>query len=586
MLNISNFLVDKLRLSFYEQNKIFLGSSNMNLVYNGKNNTDFVFKSFIAIKNKYKLESNLLFESLIRNLDSKYFTCNYTNTLNINLTQKFIEEQIINLIKQPKIIKQSDKKQKILVDFSSPNIAKDMHVGHLRSTIIGDSVCKLLESQGHEILRINHIGDYGLNICMLIEYLLESNIAQDSYNNIDNLQNFYVLSKKKFDSDLDFQKRTYNKVTLLQSKDPTILNAWFYIKNISKTAYDQIYSRLNIQLTEMGESFYEPYIPELIAELRHNNLLENSYRKTNTNKKGYNIENKLKFACINFDNHDESLTIIKSDGGYTYDTTDLAAIKYRLLNLQVDKIYYVVDNGQTLHLELVMETARKIGWLNKQHVQHIGFGLVQDETGKKLRSRNGTTLKLIDLLDEALEKTKQACEERNTHLTDQEKQVTIRNLAYGCIKYADLSTTRTRDYKFSFDKMLSLTGNTAVYQLYNYVRVNNILKNCENYIDQAIANLDNFKLVEPEEINLCKYLLEFPEIIDRISDNFYFHLLCDYLYNLTSLFSKFHKNCRVINYENNQIINIDFNKIIICLALKKVMSECFNILGIELIDKI
>lgn len=366
-------------------------------------------------------------------------------------------------------------------------------------------------------------------------------------------------------------KKAYQKVVLLQSGDTKIVDAWNYIKNISRIAYNQIYDRLDIKITEVGESFYQNKIPQLIQELQSKNILDDDDGR----------------QIIKVPGHDLPLTIIKSDGGFTYDTTDLAAIRYRLIDLNMDDVIYVVDNGQAQHFELIFEVARIMQWLKpNQTVKHVGFGLVLGDDKKKFKSRSGDTVKLIHLLDEGLIKASEMLEEKRGHdNTDLDKNTIINNVAYGCIKYADLSSIRTNDYVFSFNKMLSLKGNTCAYQLYEYVRICAILRNTHMEQENILQYLSTFDVIDIEGINLCKIILLFPEIIDAINNNLMFHTLCSYLYDLTNAFSLFHIKCRCLEFDKDKnLININYNRLLLCIATKLIIEYCFQVLGIKKLE--
>jgi arginyl-tRNA synthetase len=545
-----------------------------------KNNTDYI-SPLIKLHQFLKSENIILtceelYNILITSLNPGQYTTRFDrNSLNINLTSEYITFLMKPFLTN-NVIELTPSKQNILVDFSSPNIAKDMHVGHLRSTIIGDSICKLYELQGHIVHRINHIGDFGLQFGMIIQHLLEK---YPDYNNcsftIADLQTFYAESKKRFDNEPEFKKSAYEKVVELQSGNADIVNAWNFIKHISQLSYNEIYDELGINLTECGESFYQPQIPLLIGELHEKGLLiEENGRK-----------------IIKVDGFELPLTVVKTDGGFTYDTTDLAAVRYRLVDLNMDKIIYVVDEGQSLHFELIFKIAEVAGWKKGyQELKHVGFGLVCGSDGKKFKSRSGDTVKLKDLLNDSITKSKEVFEDLqkskktpNTDMSDSEKNNIIKTVAYASIKYADLSTIRTNNYQFSLDKMVSLKGNTGVYQLYEYVRTCAIIRNAGDYAN----NIDptNFTLTEKEEINVCKQLLIFPEIIEHVSETLMFNNLCTYLYNLTSTFSTFHKKCRCLHFKDGELIGVDENKLLLCFATKYVMEKCFHILGINTLER-
>lgn len=496
------------------------------------------------------------------------------------------------------------RKQNILVEFSSPNIAKDMHVGHLRSTIIGDSIAKLLEFQQHNVLRINHIGDFGLQFGMIIEYLLRiyPNYEEKTFN-IEDLQTFYALSKKEFDSNPEFARAAYEKVVLLQTGDPYIVKAWNYIKDVSRQAYNEIYEKLDITLTECGESFYQSRIPDMIAEL------EKCDPPIMVLEEGRKI--------IRVPGESLVLTVQKSDGGYTYDTTDLAAVRYRLKEVtpRLDRVIYVVDSGQAKHFDLIFWVANQMGWLStcssgrepkdegeNQSLVHVGFGLICGPDGKKFKSRSGDTVKLKELLDDSLTEARKMI--RGEHTPD-EKEKIAQAVAYGSLKYADLRAQRIKDYNFSTERMLSLKGNTGVYQLYEYVRICSIFRKArENKINEEDL-METFSLITlsdasqkaelEKEMNLCTTLLIFPEIIEKTEYDFYLHTLCDYLYTLSDAFSQFHTHCRVLSYKHDpalkadekegELMHVNKSRLLLCLYTKKVMEKCLNILGLRLIEK-
>lgn len=371
-MNIKARITKQLQDIFLNHFNLKINETIFNVIYYGKHNVDYRMASLtIIIDYLKKVGIVITIDELFKIISSKFedqlyiVTCSpKENIININLTKKMIDYSMktVGTLCTPT-------KKKILVDFSSPNIAKEMHVGHLRSTIIGDSICRLYELQGHEVSRINHVGDFGLQFGMIIQYLLE--ICPDYLSKeltIQDLQIFYAQSKKKFDNDTFFREMAYKKVVLLQSGDPEIVNAWNFLKDISRISYNDIYRKLDIHIFEVGESFYQIMIPDIINELdKQKILVENDGRK-----------------IIKLDEFDLPLTIVKSDGGFTYDTTDIAALKYRLVDLNMDEIIYVVDNGQSLHFNILFAIARKMKWQKDcQVIKHIGFGLVLDEQGKK-----------------------------------------------------------------------------------------------------------------------------------------------------------------------------------------------------------
>jgi len=531
-----------------------------------------------------KTSTEDLTKKLCENIEPNWFLVENDNasilfTIKPELAEKLLSQTSAISLKSDDTLTLK-KPLKVLVDFSSPNIAKDMHVGHLRSTIIGDSICNLFEHLGYDVDRVNHIGDFGLQFGMIIQHLLEKYPKYNEHSfSIKDLQSFYAQSKKRFDSEPEFQKEAYQRVVDLQSGNADIVNAWNYIKDISRQSYNEIYDRLDISLVECGESFYQDKIPAMVAELEAAGICIMEEGRKIIKVSGYEVP----------------LTVVKSDGGFTYDTTDLCAVKYRL-GLGKDKIIYVVDNGQAIHFQMIFKVAALMGWVKPDATDklvHVGFGLVQGADGKKFKSRDGDTVKLKDLLDQAVAEARKAITDRNSDhihdaqnnsLSDTDKNNIVKTVAYGSVKYADLASMRTNDYKFSFEKMLSLKGNTGTYQLYEYVRICAIMRNAGAYASKIGSGA--FKITEKEEMAVCKVLLQLPEIIQKVSEDLMFHSLCTYLYDLSNAFSSFHTKCRCLYFDDKKtLIDANLSRLLICLHTKKVLEICFEILGIERLEK-
>lgn len=587
MDNIINYLSFEVNNAFNKVDyakMININPKIMNVHFYNENHICYVFRGLISIsklllEKNIKMTPNTIGEVLLQhmNLNKDMWGCKIDNNsiifdptmLNLNILLKHVLELDDN------VILNTTQKNKILVDFSSPNIAKDMHVGHLRSTIIGDSICRLFEQQGHNVLRINHIGDFGLQFGMLIQYIFDNypNFENDNIN-ITDLQTFYAESKKCFDNSSEFKKKAYEKVVSLQSNsnnDNKVINAWNFIKDVSRKAYNDLYTRLDITLDEVGESFYQPMIPNLIEELKSKKLLELEDGRQIIRVKSVKVP----------------LTIVKSDGGYTYDTTDLAAIRYRLVDLNVDKLYYVVDVGQSNHFKQIFEVAKTAGWLkSNQLVEHIGFGLVLNEDNRRFRSRDGDTVKLVNLLDEAIQRVDKVNNTKNRGFSEEYTELINKNIGYGAIKYADLSTTRTKDYVFSFDSMLALKGNTAPYLLYAYVRICSIIRVAGNLFDEK--KMYDIDIKEVEECELAKYILHFMSAIEKLSSDLMFHGLSAYLYELSEHFNRFFVKCRCIQFDDDtgkQITFVNYSRLLLCAITKKIMKQCFYILGINVLDR-
>uniref|UniRef100_A0A182R2V1 Probable arginine--tRNA ligase, cytoplasmic n=1 Tax=Anopheles funestus TaxID=62324 RepID=A0A182R2V1_ANOFN len=499
--------------------------------------------------------------------------------VNIFLSRSYGEQRIMSILKEG-IRAPSMEKKRVVVDFSSPNVAKEMHVGHLRSTIIGDSICRFLEFVGHDVLRINHIGDWGTQFGMLIAHL------QDRFPNfqtvsppISDLQAFYKESKVRFDSDEVFKKRAYECVVKLQSGEASYLKAWNLICDVSRKEFQTIYNRLDVKLIERGESFYQSRMKEVVDELKQSGFLE---------------EDEGRLIMWGEGRAGIPLTIVKSDGGFTYDTSDMAAIKQRLHEEKADWLVYVTDAGQATHFQIIFSCAKRANILDesKHRVDHVGFGVVLGEDGKKFKTRSGDTVKLAELLDEGLKRAmdKLLQKERNLVLTEDELIAAQQSVAYGCIKYADLSHNRNNEYVFSFDKMLEDKGNTAVYLLYAYTRIRSIARNCggdfANNIQKVIGSTE-LKLEHEKEWKLAKVLLRFTDVVLVIMKNLSLHCLCEFVYEVCTTFSEFYDNCYCIEKnKQGEIVKVYASRILLCEATSRVLGKCFDILGLKPVHKI
>jgi len=502
--------------------------------------------------------------------------------ININLNKEYIERKILHLIRNGIHVRPVDDSKRIIVDMSSPNVAKEMHVGHLRSTVIGDCLCNILEYLGYDVLRLNHIGDWGTQFGMLLSHLIDKYPDfQVNAPAIGDLQNFYRESKVRFDSDEEFKKRAYETVGKLQRKEDEVYKAWQFICSISRKEFSSIYNELNIKnLVERGESFYQDLMVDLMKEL---------------NEKGLLIEDEgRKILWPKNADHSKSipLTLIKSDGAFTYDTSDLACIKHRIHVEKGDRLVYITDEGQATHFDLIFEIAKDIGILDpsKVRAEHVGFGVVLGEDKKKFKTRSGATVRLKDLLDEGLERSLVKLKEkgREKELSEEELKLAQKAVAYGCIKYNDLCRDRRHAYEFSFDRMLDDRGNTAVYLLYSLTRIRSIIRkaNLDKTCEQ-IASEHQLKIEHVKEIKLAKHIVRLPEIIHDVVNNLLPHTLCSYLYDLSSVFTEFYENCYCISKDPNDetkfTVNID--RILLCEATAKVLDLGLRLLGIQPLDK-
>ncbi|XP_053703744.1 arginine--tRNA ligase, cytoplasmic [Synchiropus splendidus] len=498
--------------------------------------------------------------------------------INIHLKKTFVSKLVSSLLKNGVQPPPLASKKKVVVDFSSPNIAKEMHVGHLRSTIIGESMSRLFEFLGYDVLRLNHVGDWGTQFGMLIAHL------QDKFPDyltvsppIGDLQAFYKESKKRFDDDEVFKKKAYQCVVRLQSKEPDFIKAWKLICDVSRQEFQKIYDCLEIQIIERGESFYQEMMTEVVKEFEDKGLLELDEGRKIVFVPGQSIP----------------LTIVKSDGGYTYDTSDLAAIRHRIFQEKADVIIYVVDSGQATHFQVVFAAAQMIGWYDPKvtRVEHAPFGVVLGEDKKKFKTRSGDTVRLIDLLDEGLKRSmdKLLEKERDKVLTPEELRLAQRSVAFGCIKYADLSHNRVNDYVFSFDKMLDDRGNTAAYLLYAFTRIRSIarLANLDEATLKKAAETTEVLLDHEKEWKLAKCVLRFPEILQRILDDLLLHSLCDYLYELATTFTEFYDSCYCVekDRQTGEVVKINMWRMLLCEATASVMAKGFEILGLNPVSR-
>ncbi|XP_054273289.1 arginine--tRNA ligase, cytoplasmic-like [Macrosteles quadrilineatus] len=499
--------------------------------------------------------------------------------LNVWISRKHCQSLLTKILTKGVLPPPQPRKLKIVIDFSSPNIAKEMHVGHLRSTIIGESIARLLEYLGHDVERVNHIGDWGTQFGMLIAHL------QDKYPNyktesppLSTLMHFYKEAKVRFDTDEVFKKRAYESVVKLQAGDPEYTQAWQLICDVSRKENQMVYDRLGVRLTERGESFYQSRMEVLVKELKERGLLE---------------EDDKRFIMWGKNKDLIPFTIVKSDGGFTYDTSDMATIRYRIEESKADWIIYVVDMGQATHFVVLNSCAEKAGWLNpsKVRVDFVGFGVVLGEDKKKFKTRSGESVRLVELLDEGLKKALDTLKAkgRDQVLSATELQEAQEAVAYGCIKYADLSHNRVNDYVFSFDKMLEDKGNTAVYLLYAYTRICSIARNANitvSELEQA-ANTIPVAITHEKEWKLAKVLLRFPEVLTKITRELYVHTLCEYLYEIACTFTEFYDCCYCIEKDTNtgEVKKVHMDRLLLTEATARVMKQCFNILGLNTVSR-
>ncbi|QPN71099.1 arginine--tRNA ligase [Synechococcus sp. CBW1108] len=440
----------------------------------------------------------------------------------------------------------------VIVDFSSPNIAKEMHVGHLRSTIIGDCLARVLEFRGHPVLRLNHVGDWGTQFGMLITHLKQ--VAPEALEHPDavdlgDLVAFYRQAKARFDADEAFQATAREEVVKLQGGDPVSLKAWGLLCEQSRREFQQIYDRLDIRLVERGESFYNPYLQKAVDDLSAATLLV-----TDDGARCVFLE-----GMSGKDGKPLPLIVQKRDGGFNYASTDLAAIRYRFSQAGdgASRVIYVTDAGQASHFAGVFQVARRAGWIPQgASVEHVPFGLVQGDDGKKLKTRSGDTVRLKDLLDGAVQRAEADLRLRLAEEGRTEDGTFIQHVAHtvglAAVKYADLSTNRITNYQFSFDRMLALTGNTAPYLLYAVVRIAGIARkggDLEAGGSGASAAAAPLIFTEPQEWALVRELLKLDAVIAEVEEELLPNRLCSYLFELSQVFNRFYDQVPVLKAE-------------------------------------
>jgi arginyl-tRNA synthetase len=472
--------------------------------------------------------------------------------INLTLRPERLAAEVLARLDDPRLgVPQAGAAAPVVVDFSSPNIAKEMHVGHLRSTIIGDCLARVLAFRGHGVLRLNHVGDWGTQFGMLITHLKQvAPQALDMADAVDlgDLVAFYRQAKARFDDDEAFQAASRDEVVRLQSGDPVSLRAWGLLCDQSRREFQLIYDRLDIRLSERGESFYNPYLADVVADLDGAGLLVTDDGARCVFLEGVSGKEGKPLPVI----------VQKRDGGFNYATTDLAAIRYRLAAPPAGdgarRLIYVTDAGQAAHFAGVFQVARRAGWVPADaQLEHVPFGLVQGDDGKKLKTRSGDTVRLRDLLDEAVERAEADLRRRLAEEGRHEEETFIQHVSttvgIAAVKYADLSTNRITNYQFSFDRMLALSGNTAPYLLYAVVRIAGIArKGGDQAAEDGSAFMAGEGLVfsEPQEWALIRELLKLDAVIAEVEEELLPNRLCSYLFELSQVFNRFYDQVPVL----------------------------------------
>jgi arginyl-tRNA synthetase len=510
--------------------------------------------------------------------------------INVTLGHKFLADFLTKLYPANKFGTLTKVTQTIVVDLSSPNLAKEMHVGHLRSTVIGDALARISQYMGHIVIRQNHVGDWGTQFGMLIAYMQEQDILGDKSTTqgveaftVTDLEQFYRNAKQKFDTDPAFANKARDYVVMLQSggtisandeQYKSINRNWQIFRDESLRHCQKVYDKLHVNLTEKdvyGESRYNDKLSQIIKHLEEKHLITES-----------NGARCVFFADGELPGGEETPFIVqKQDGGYLYSTTDLAAIDYRVHNLHADKIIYVVDARQAFHFKQLFIVGRKAGFANNDTwLLHSSFGTMMNEDGRPFKTRDGGTVKLTDLIDEAIIRARAMVEMRNPDWSATDKDELANILAIGAIKYADLSKNRTSDYIFSFDKMLAFDGNTAPYLLYAYTRIQSVLRRAvDTDVSEATFNIE---LTEISEHKLAVHIAKFPDMLTTTAEECYPHYLCQYLYNLSSLFMQFYEQCPILKANTPQMQK---SRLALSSLTAQILQTGLNLLGIQTVGR-
>lgn len=481
--------------------------------------------------------------------------------INVRLKPAWLSTQLSQMSADATLgIDRADQPMRIVVDYSAPNVAKEMHVGHLRTTIIGDSFCRMFQAQGHTAIRQNHIGDWGTQFGMLIAHLVS--VGGSAASQLADLEGFYRDAKKRFDDDPAFAAEARQRVVRLQAGAAEESNLWRQICDVTRAYIATIYQKLGVLLTpadECGESFYNPFLPSVVAELLEKQIAEISDGA----------------AIVRVPGYEAPLIIRKSDGGYGYATTDLAAVRYRAGELHANRCIYVVGLPQSEHFAKVFWAAKQAGWATDVSLEHAGFGSVLGPDGKIFRTRAGGTVKLAELLDEAVDRARALVDTKSPDLPDAERAQIARAVGIGAVKYFDLARDRVGDYIFSFDAMLSMDGNTAPYLQYAHARIRSIFRRVHD--ETGDATIGDLNVVEPAEIALAKHLLRFGDTVASVARDLKPHVLCTYLYDLATAFSRFYENCPVLKSDPPTRAQ----RLALCDLTARTLSTGLALLGIE-----
>ncbi|ECK6698496.1 arginine--tRNA ligase [Salmonella enterica] len=539
---------------------------------------DYQANGMMAVAKKLGMAPRQLAEQVLTHLDLSGIASKVEiagpGFINIFLEPAFLAEQVQQALTSDRLGVSQPTRQTIVVDYSAPNVAKEMHVGHLRSTIIGDAAVRTLEFLGHHVIRANHVGDWGTQFGMLIAWLEKQQQENAGDMALADLEGFYRDAKKHYDEDEAFAERARNYVVKLQSGDTYFREMWRKLVDITMTQNQITYDRLNVTLTRddvMGESLYNPMLPGIVADMKAKGLAVES--------EGATVVFLDEFK--NKEGDPMGVIIQKKDGGYLYTTTDIACAKYRYETLHADRVLYYIDSRQHQHLMQAWTIVRKAGYVpDSVPLEHHMFGMMLGKDGKPFKTRAGGTVKLADLLDEALERARRLVTEKNPDMSADELEKLANAVGIGAVKYADLSKNRTTDYIFDWDNMLAFEGNTAPYMQYAYTRVLSVFRKAD-IDEQALASAPVI-ISEDREAQLAARLLQFEETLTVVAREGTPHVMCAYLYDVAGLFSGFYEHCPILSAENDAVRN---SRLKLAQLTAKTLKLGLDTLGIETVER-
>ncbi|EOD1041765.1 arginine--tRNA ligase [Citrobacter farmeri] len=539
---------------------------------------DYQANGMMAVAKKLGMAPRQLAEQVLTHLDLNGIASKVEiagpGFINIFLDPAFLAEHVEQALTSDRLGVANPAKQTVVIDYSAPNVAKEMHVGHLRSTIIGDAAVRTLEFLGHHVIRANHVGDWGTQFGMLIAYLEKQQQENAGEMALADLEGFYREAKKHYDEDEAFAERARSYVVKLQGGDEYFLQMWRKLVDITMSQNQITYDRLNVTLTRddvMGESLYNPMLPGIVADLKAKGLAVESEGATVVFLDEYK----------NKEGEPMGVIIQKKDGGYLYTTTDIACAKYRYETLHADRVLYYIDSRQHQHLMQAWTIVRKAGYVpDSVPLEHHMFGMMLGKDGKPFKTRAGSTVKLADLLDEALERARRLVSEKNPDMPADELEKLANAVGIGAVKYADLSKNRTTDYIFDWDNMLAFEGNTAPYMQYAYTRVLSVFR--KSGLDENDLANAKVMLSEDREAQLAARLLQFEETLTVVAREGTPHVMCAYLYDVAGLFSGFYEHCPILSAENEEVRN---SRLKLALLTAKTLKLGLDTLGIETVER-